>query len=495
MELKKKDLLVGFVDPGQAWQPFEGLRSIYGKHFEKIWYAKEEPRRFGSKSGYFHSIITFQDWWAKNFLDEDYDVYIFSSLVRATDLRIGQFENWGKIPIVFWQIASFTLWPGQERWYIEEFGNYLNTDNTIMWSDHQIIRIKEETSKIFLPEIVEQIDSKMRMLPATLDWEHRFQSTETVDLSADVQRLFSEKKVDWLNDFTWNPKIEKISVEQWRQKERPPVLIWNNRMTVAKMPGRLADVLNQLQNQGKDFRLIVTVPSSSLATEFKKVFEEPFEKFRSKISVIALAPSWEMYNMLLNASDYWVGTNPMENWAVSLQDAWVQGAMPVLQDCRYYKDFIVPKGMENHLFEDYSATSAARKIIELDEHREANRKAMTLNKWIITLQKSSDMWLKFFDDLYDDFYKDVKPVRKEDGAIDRIFKMVEKGPISKRNIFKELGWAKPLGWSLYRNKLHKLGVLSRRVEGQGMTYYLPEDTDKIGSEPESAKKLKSRTLF
>ena len=260
-------------------------------------------------------------------------------------------------------------------------------------------------------------------------------------------------------------------------------------MDAIKDPHKLAKVFDCLNKIGKDFRVIFSIPFTSNAQAARKFIEQLFVPHIDKFLVMAFDPTWEQYNLFLNASDYWMGTNSSEHFPVSFQDAWQQKCIPVVPRSEIFEELLPDDLHDRHMFKEYDPMEAARMLEEFDKDREGVRATIPPVPWAKPMGVYAEHYLKMFDDMYASFYADVKVVEK--GSIAKMMDLIRKGPVLKRELFEHLGWSKPTGWSTYRFKLHKLGVLSKRNK-RGMVYYMPEHAEQAEKQ---AQPKQRRTLF
>jgi glycosyltransferase involved in cell wall biosynthesis len=122
-----------------------------------------------------------------------------------------------------------------------------------------------------------------------------------------------------------------------RQPGEPPLILWNQRWEYDKRPDRFFDLLYRLQAEGSAFRLAVA--GENFRNEPAE-FSIARERLGAKIVHWGYLPAYDEYVELLRRADLVVSTADHEFFGVSILEAVVAGAFPLLPRRLSYPELI-----------------------------------------------------------------------------------------------------------------------------------------------------------
>lgn len=134
-----------------------------------------------------------------------------------------------------------------------------------------------------------------------------------------------------------SPGIEfsEIDRNEWKKTPEIPVIVWNHRWEHDKNPESFFHALQQLEQRGIDFRLIVlgqSFPASPAC------FAHGEKKLQEKILHYGFVPSYAKYSKLLSQGDIVVSTSLHEFYGISIIEAVRAGCLPVLPNRLSYPE-------------------------------------------------------------------------------------------------------------------------------------------------------------
>jgi len=131
--------------------------------------------------------------------------------------------------------------------------------------------------------------------------------------------------------------------------KKAPLILWNQRWEYDKRPAHFFDLLYRLRDQNVDFRLAVA------GENFRQQPAE-FEAAREKLADIIVqwgyVDSYTEYVALLHAADLVISTAAHEFFGISMLEAIVAGAFPLLPDRLSYPELIPAELHPACLYED-----------------------------------------------------------------------------------------------------------------------------------------------
>jgi glycosyltransferase involved in cell wall biosynthesis len=155
-----------------------------------------------------------------------------------------------------------------------------------------------------------------------------------------------------------SPGIDFSEIDRikWKKTSETPVIVWNHRWEHDKNPESFFLALQQLEQRGLDFRLIVLGQSFSASPA---CFADGEKYFQEKILHYGFVPSYEKYVELLCQGDIVVSTSLHEFYGISIIEAVRAGCLPVLPNRLSY-----PELFENaFLYSDGSLAERLEKVI------------------------------------------------------------------------------------------------------------------------------------
>lgn len=137
------------------------------------------------------------------------------------------------------------------------------------------------------------------------------------------------------------------NTQQKRDDQKQTVILWNHRWEYDKNPKIFFDTLIKLQAE-VDFKLIVL---GSSARNYPKVFDLAKEALAGNIIHWGYAASDEEYISLLNSADLLPVTSNQEFFGISIMEAILAGATPLLPNRLVYPEHFDPKTYDNLYYE------------------------------------------------------------------------------------------------------------------------------------------------
>ena len=149
-------------------------------------------------------------------------------------------------------------------------------------------------------------------------------------------------------------EIDKI---QWKKSTDIPVIVWNHRWEHDKNPESFFLALEELEQRGVDFRLIVLGQSFNGSPE---CFSRAKKKYKDKIIHYGFVQSYQRYIELLSKGDIVVSTSHHEFYGISIIEAVRAGCIPILPDRLSYPELFE----EKFLYSDNSLPESLEKAIK-----------------------------------------------------------------------------------------------------------------------------------
>ncbi len=150
--------------------------------------------------------------------------------------------------------------------------------------------------------------------------------------------------------------FSEIDRVKWKKTPEIPVIVWNHRWEHDKNPKSFFLALQQLEQRGIDFRLIVLGQSFSASPT---CFADGEKNFKEKILHYGFVPSYEKYVELLCQGDIVVSTSLHEFYGISIIEAVRAGCLPVLPNRLSYPELFADK----FLYSDDSLVEKLEKVI------------------------------------------------------------------------------------------------------------------------------------
>ncbi|RLA05835.1 MAG: DUF3524 domain-containing protein [Gammaproteobacteria bacterium] len=152
------------------------------------------------------------------------------------------------------------------------------------------------------------------------------------------------------------------SLEQQKQIQQIPHIVWNHRWEYDKQPQVVFDALAKLKAQGFDFRLHV------LGQSFRKqpeCFEQAKLQFADQILTFGFQPK-QKYLDILSQSDFVISSALHDFQGLSLQEGITLGCIPIAPDRVAYPEYVAPSNLyKTSDNPDMEAESLFLKIAEL----------------------------------------------------------------------------------------------------------------------------------
>ena len=150
--------------------------------------------------------------------------------------------------------------------------------------------------------------------------------------------------------------FSEIDKNKWKTSTDIPVIVWNHRWEHDKDPESFFLALEQLEQRGIDFRLIVLGQSFNNSPE---CFAQSEVKFKDKILHYGFAQSYKEYVEFLSHGDIVVSTSMHEFYGISIIEAVRAGCYPVLPNRLSYPELFERK----YLYADRSLTDMLETLI------------------------------------------------------------------------------------------------------------------------------------
>jgi glycosyltransferase involved in cell wall biosynthesis len=179
-------------------------------------------------------------------------------------------------------------------------------------------------------------------------------------------------------------EIDKV---EWKKSLDIPVIVWNHRWEHDKNPESFFHALEQLEQRGIDFRLIV------LGQAFEKspsCFVQARSKFKNKIVHHGFVPSYKQYIELLSQADIVVSTSHHEFYGISIIEAVRAGCIPVLPNRLSYPELFDKR----FLYSDDLLADKLEMVVKKQCRLSPEKaKAMTDQFSWLNLQRQYSAWL------------------------------------------------------------------------------------------------------
>ncbi len=156
-----------------------------------------------------------------------------------------------------------------------------------------------------------------------------------------------------------SPGVEFSGIDkvQWKKSTDIPVIVWNHRWEHDKNPESFFLALEELDQRGVDFRLIVLGQSFNDSPE---CFSRAKKKYKDKIIHYGFVQSYQRYIELLSKGDIVVSTSHHEFYGISIIEAVRAGCIPILPDRLSYPELFE----EKFLYSDNSLPESLEKAIK-----------------------------------------------------------------------------------------------------------------------------------
>ncbi len=160
------------------------------------------------------------------------------------------------------------------------------------------------------------------------------------------------------------PLADNCFVEPIREEDQPLTLVWNHRWEFDKGPDRLLLMLQQLKQEGIDFRLHV------LGQQFRQqpeAFSQIKAEFAGQIGGWGFIESHEAYREVLRRSHIVLSTALHDFQGLAMQEAIAAGCTPVAPNRLAYPEYI-PKQLlaDSHLdHANHDASALATHIADI----------------------------------------------------------------------------------------------------------------------------------
>jgi glycosyltransferase involved in cell wall biosynthesis len=129
----------------------------------------------------------------------------------------------------------------------------------------------------------------------------------------------------------------------------PPAVLWNHRWEFDKNPELFFSVLDELDDEGLPFRLILL---GECARAVPKPFIRARERYRDRVLAYGFVESREEYRKWLLAADIAVSTADQENFGISMVEAAAAGCIPLLPGRLSYPEIIPEEFHPRVLYRD-----------------------------------------------------------------------------------------------------------------------------------------------
>ena len=160
-----------------------------------------------------------------------------------------------------------------------------------------------------------------------------------------------------------------------RKQADPPLIIWNHRWGFDKNHQLFFNVLENLQDQGVDFRLALMGENFGMIPE---AFGHAQKIFKDKIAQFGYVPSRTEYINRLKQGSIVISTARQENFGMSVIEAMIAGCIPLLPNRLSYPEILPEKFHAHFLYRNkYDLIEKLTHIISDSNAYEALRKSLT----------------------------------------------------------------------------------------------------------------------
>lgn len=139
--------------------------------------------------------------------------------------------------------------------------------------------------------------------------------------------------------------IHAVNAPARQKNDLPPLILWNQRWEYDKNPEAFFQALYRLHERGIAFRLAVCGENFSRKPT---IFEEAADKLKAQIVHFGYADR-ERYNQLLDSAEIVVSTALHEFFGISIIEAILHGAFPILPRRLSYPE-LIPATLHEHIF-------------------------------------------------------------------------------------------------------------------------------------------------
>jgi glycosyltransferase involved in cell wall biosynthesis len=141
-----------------------------------------------------------------------------------------------------------------------------------------------------------------------------------------------------------------------RERDEPPLLIWNHRWEFDKDPAAFFAALDAALARGHDFRLALLGENFQVVP---KEFEAARERYGERIVQYGFVEDRAAYLEWLRRGDIVISTAGQENFGMAVVEAIASGCLPLLPRRLAYPEILAPEFHERCLYAD-AADLAAR---------------------------------------------------------------------------------------------------------------------------------------
>jgi len=140
----------------------------------------------------------------------------------------------------------------------------------------------------------------------------------------------------------------------------PPVILWNHRWEFDKQPEQFFEAIEQVEQSGLDFRLIIAGENFQA---MPRAFLSAKKRFVRRIIHFGFAKTREDYARLLKQADVVISTAIHETFGISVVEAAYSGAWPLLPRALSYPELIPTRYHADHLYSNFDDLVIKLKMI------------------------------------------------------------------------------------------------------------------------------------
>jgi len=269
--------------------------------------------------------------------------------------------------------------------------------------------------------------------------------------------------------------VDLRSLDQYRIEKQyeTSTIIFSHRLEPDKNPGEFFRALEVLKLENLDFKVIVT--GQALGKTPPEV-ERGIEMLGDRVLHYGYVESYEEFCKLQWKANIAVSTALHEYFGLAVVENLYCQNWPILPNRLTYPSFLPKEYHAEHLYENFDDLVnklrwAITHVFELKKHD--FRDEVAKYDWNIV----RDEWDSAFRKVYEDFYRDERT--KETGMVKRIREALANGALSKKQLFRKIGWGGGEYWSSTRRRALINGVSFKYVSDKPVYYLKEEDLNEL----------------
>ena len=390
------------------------------------------------------SGVTFSDMINREFWKRDFDMIVATDLMNLGDLRTLQRAYIQDIPVVWAGHEHQLEWPSEGLKSAGDmnllFANVVSTlcaDRCFLESDWSYRSYLDKLKELVSPQIYDRIAEKTFVLYMGVELE-----------AFDRFRVAKQYEV--------------------------PTILFNHRLEPDKNPGEFFRALEILNQEGLDFKVIVT--GQPLGSKAPPDVERGVKALGDKIQHFGFVEDYQKFVELYWQSNICVSTALHEYFGMSVVEGMYCENWPIFPNRLTYPMFIPKEFHQDHLYNDFDdlVNKLRWAITHVSELKNRNfRDRMKRYDW----NTVRDEWDTKFREIHADFYRDERT--KETGTVKKIKEALTSGALEKKQLFHKIGWGDGTYWGSTRRRALINGVSFKYVSDKPVYYLREEDLDNL----------------